>query len=121
MKKSDIIIIGIVFVIALVCGIYFYFGKEEGSYAIVKVDGEIYGQYSLKKEQIIQIPSERDNYNQLVITEGYADIQDASCPDKICVHQKKINKSGETLVCLPNKVIVEIKSEEKSSLDGIAN
>ncbi len=120
MRKNDKIILGIILGIALIFGMYFYFFKKEGSYAVVKVDGQIYGQYSLKEERTIEIPSKDDNYNRLVITGGYADIEEASCPDKLCVHQKKIQKSGETLVCLPNKVI-EIKSEEKNSLDGIAN
>ena len=49
MRKNDKIILGIILGIALIFGMYFYFFKKEGSYAVVKVDGQIYGQYSLKE------------------------------------------------------------------------
>jgi len=47
--------------------------------------------------------------NVLVIENGEASIKSATCPDKICVSHRKISKSGETIVCLPNKVVVEIE------------
>ena len=46
---------------------------------------------------------------------------DATCPDHICVNQKEISKTGETIVCLPNKVIVEIKGADSSELDAVTN
>ena len=33
----------------------------------------------------------------------------ADCPDKLCVHQHAISANGETIVCLPNKVVAEVK------------
>jgi hypothetical protein len=45
----------------------------------------------------------------------------ADCPDKLCVHQKAISATGETIVCLPNKVVVEIAGEtEDAEFDTIA-
>ena len=38
MRKNDKIILGIILGIALIFGMYFYFFKKEGSYAVVKVD-----------------------------------------------------------------------------------
>ena len=48
-------------------------------------------------------------------------ISEASCPDKICVNHKRIQKSGETIICAPNKVVVEIKSKSKNEIDAISN
>ena len=33
---------------------------------------------------------------------------DADCPDKLCVHQGKIDKTGEVITCLPNKLTVTV-------------
>lgn len=45
---------------------------------------------------------------------------EADCPDKLCVHQGYISRVGEVLVCIPNKVVVEIKSDDsEKELDGI--
>ena len=60
-------------------------------------------------------------YNYLVIKDGYADITEANCPDKLCAKQKKISLDRETIVCLPNKVVVEIISNSSSDVDAVAN
>ena len=52
--------------------------------------------------------------------DGTADITEADCPDKLCVHQRAISKTKETIVCLPNKVVVEVTGSEESELDSVA-
>ena len=37
---------------------------------------------------------------------------DANCPDKYCVHQNPIHSAGEVIVCLPNKLVVEITGKQ---------
>ncbi|KAI4447103.1 hypothetical protein C823_001622 [Eubacterium plexicaudatum ASF492] len=44
----------------------------------------------------------------------------ADCPDQLCVHQKAISGQGETIVCLPNKIVVEIAEGEDADLDAIS-
>ena len=46
---------------------------------------------------------------------------DADCPDQLCVKQKKISLKNETIVCLPNKVVIEIEGADSSQLDAVAN
>ena len=55
--------------------------------------------------------------NTLVIENGKADMISADCPDKLCVKQHAISSNGETIVCLPNKVVVEIEDGESSQFD----
>ena len=45
---------------------------------------------------------------------------EADCPDKLCVHQKAISKNNETIICLPNKVVVQVTSGEESEFDSVA-
>lgn len=56
-----------------------------------------------------------------MIKDGKADITEADCPDKVCVKQKPISKAGESLVCLPNKIIITVVEGEENELDGVAN
>jgi hypothetical protein len=44
---------------------------------------------------------------------------EADCPDKLCVQEKAVSKNGETIVCLPHRVVVEITSEEENEIDGV--
>ena len=44
----------------------------------------------------------------------------ADCPDQLCIHQGPIHIQGETIVCLPNRVVVEITGNDaEEQLDGI--
>ena len=36
------------------------------------------------------------------------------CPDQICVHEKAISADGESIICLPNKIVVEVESDKES-------
>ena len=44
----------------------------------------------------------------LVISDGKADMESADCPNQICVHHSAISHTGETIVCLPNRVVIEV-------------
>ena len=96
------------------------FGSVKGAEAAVTVDGELYGVYPLDKDIDILIPGANGGSNRLVIRNGEADIVEATCPDKICVHERKIRNRGETLVCLPNRVVVEIRGAGENGIDSVA-
>ena len=58
-------------------------------------------------------------YNIINIKDGVAKMKDANCPDKLCMHQGHISKNGESIVCLPHGLIVEIKSKKNPEVDII--
>ena len=118
MKKNDMLLAVIVLIIA-VLGLLFYrnLGKQTAGTIIVTVNGDVYGTYSLKHDQEIPIVKT----NCLVIQDGKADMIEADCPDQICVDHKAISKNKESIVCLPNKVIIEVVGGEEASLDAMTN
>ena len=113
MKKKDIILIIVILLIAGVAfGAKFLFEKKGGE-ATITVDGEIYGIYSLDENQTIEV----DDHNKVVIKDGVVHMEDANCPDKLCIKQGEIDSNGEKIVCLPNKTIVQIQSDKESDYD----
>ena len=59
--------------------------------------------------------------NRLVIEDGKARIELASCPDGICSAHSPVFRNGESIVCLPNKVVVTVVAEKDTdSPDVIA-
>ena len=122
LKRNDIIIAALLVIVAIICAIVMQvFVKKDGNVAVVSIDGQVYKELSLNVNTELEINEANgvDGYNILVIDNGYAYMKDADCVNKICVHQGKINKVGETIVCLPHKVVIEIKGET-TELDGIA-
>lgn len=122
MKKKEIIMIAVILSIAFFVYLFTLWNQNANGnrYVVVYVDGTEYGRYSLDIEQEVKIISEGDGYNNLVISDHMADVISASCPDELCVHQASVDKNGESIICLPNKVVVEIVSDEDSEYDMVA-
>ncbi len=83
-------------------------GATKGERAYVTVDGKTYGTYDLHKDQDVII-REDDRVNKFSIKDGRVQMTQASCKNQICVHQGAIDTSGQSIICLPNKVIIEIR------------
>lgn len=119
LKKKDIALAVMIAGIALLAFLaHELIGSEGAGKVIVKVNGELEGTYSLAEDQEIEI---NGGTNKLSIRNGQADMIEADCPDQLCVHQKPISLQNESIICLPNKVVVEIESSENSELDAVAN
>ncbi len=116
-KKKEILALCIIFIV-LIVGFLFYKNREveSGEQVRVTVDGETYGVYDLNVSQTIPIEIDGVVTNTLVISDGVADMLSADCPDQICVDTKAISAMGETIVCLPHKVVVEVIASEEESL-----
>ena len=118
-SKNDIILLAaIIIVAALIWGIT-RMTQSTGAYAVVTVDGKVLGTYPLDTDTEIRIGDD-EHYNILVIKDGTAEITEASCPDKLCVKQGRAEYDGQSIICLPNKVVVEIKGGEASEYDAVA-
>ena len=85
----------------------------------VTVDGKLFGSYSLQTDQRIEIPSE-NGFNLLVIEGGRAHVEEASCPDGICAAHRPIKRDGESIICLPNKVVVTVYRTDDAQPDIIS-
>lgn len=121
MKRNDIILLIAVILAALAAfGSYQLLHHENGDMVQISIDSEVTKTFSLNSDTTYTIKTKDGGSNILQIKDGYASIQEADCPDKLCVHQKKISKQGETLVCLPHKVVVSIISSQTPELDGVA-
>ena len=92
---------------------------DEGEKVCITINGMFYGEYSLTENQVIII-DEPFGYNQIMIENGTVFMSEADCPDKYCMEYKPISKISETIVCLPHKLVVEVKGiVEEQSLDVI--
>ena len=123
-KKNDIILIGAILVLALVAyvGITLFQGANtHDAEAVVLIDGEEYGSFPLDTDVVERLELPDGSYNVLVIENGKADVTEASCPDGICVNHRAVSKQNQSITCLPNKLVVEIRNGEASDVDAITN
>ena len=107
--------LGVVFL-----GVYFLYPREQASLVMISVDGETVGTYDLNVNQTIPIFVKGQETNVLEISRGQAFMNEADCPDHLCMKQGEISHKGETIVCLPNRVVIEVESNQGSGFDSVA-
>lgn len=120
MKKGDFVLLFAVLGVAALLALTGLFRekKEEGASVRVFVDGTEVGTYALSTDRTIEIKGVRGT-NVLRIENGVAFMEKASCPDLYCIQQGKISKTGEKIICLPNKIVVEVTGAAVSDLDAV--
>lgn len=111
LKNDIILVVSLLAVAVIILAVFLAFAKN-GKTVLVILDGKEQVCYDIDKDLTIDIASENNNINTLVIKDGKASITGASCPDKICVNHRSIKRVGETIVCLPNKVVIKIVKEK---------
>lgn len=107
-------------IILISAGIYLYMNvlmPSNGAKVQILVDGLVTQEYDLYKSQTIVVETENGGQNILVIDNGSCYLDDANCPDKLCVHQGTISKAGQSIICLPHKLVIKIVGGEEQDVD----
>ncbi len=117
MKKADFILIGAVVVVAAILVLCLYvFNSGSGDFVQIEVDGVVTDTLSLSEDTVREIKTDNGT-NTLVISDGSAVMTQADCPDGICANHKPINKTGESIICLPHKVVVTVMNDKSNDND----
>lgn len=118
-KKKDGILIAAILVICLIAYIMIQFViKKDGTMVLIKVDGKVTYELPLDIDNELTVSGYQGGENHIVIRGGSVSMTDADCPDKLCVNMGQISKTGETIVCLPHRVVVEIAGS-KDGVDSV--
>ena len=104
MKKGDFVVIGSVCVAAAITSFALHLFSSPSLTVTVSQNNKIVYEGKIDKDKQIELEN-----NTVVIKNGEVFMKEASCKNQICVKHKKISKSGESIVCLPNRVTVETK------------
>lgn len=118
-QKDLILLFGTIFAAFILWLVPILLNSSPPDMVKVMQDGQVTGRYSLLKEQAVSIPWGEENYNLMLISGGQVSVSDADCPDKLCVRQRAIARSGESIICLPHKLVIQIESKEESELDAV--
>ncbi len=144
-RKADIIL----FIVLVVTGLaasaalsLSHSEAESGAKVIIESGGSLYARYPLSEDRTVVVPapkqlkvdapaadpdapasSQYDYYNVVVIRGGKVSVTEASCANQVCVKHGEISRAGESIVCLPNKLMVRIEnsSEEGGGYDSVTS
>ncbi len=106
--RNDVLFIAALLLVALAGILYLFVFRGGGDTVRVTVDGELYGVYSLSENVTEEIRHGEGKYNRFVVQDGKVYMEGATCPDGICVDHRPIFRNGESIVCLPNRVVITV-------------
>lgn len=124
LKKGDIII---VLILVIAFGVWTYnnyiANKSPIDNLVIEVNGDVYKKIpvaELKNEQLIHIDLANNKHIDIAANSSGAWVQDVDCPDKLCQKTGVINKIGQNIVCLPNKVSIYYEGKQKQEVDNVS-
>lgn len=116
--KKDIIVIAAALILCVAAALIFR-APAGGSIVRVRVDGEVYCEAPLNEDKTIVVEQQNGARNEICISNGSVYMHSASCPNKECVEQGEMSEQnaasralGNWIICLPNRVTVELITED---------
>lgn len=117
-KKADIVLFVVLVAAGLALSWLSVRDAGAGQKVVVTANGQLYGTYDLFQDQEI-IVEQNDHINKITIKDGQVQMSYSDCKNQICVEDGKISRTNQSIVCLPNKVVVEITGGEEE-FDAVA-
>lgn len=115
--KADIILAAVLIVIGLALSYAFFTGGETGHTVYITVDGKEYADYPLNEDRTVTI-ERGDHINKITIKDGQVSMTFSDCSGQDCIHQGKISQTSQSITCLPNRVVIEIRGDD-SEYDAV--
>ncbi len=105
-RKADLLLVAFLLIATALSYIIIRAESTDGSYAVVWVEGGETKKYSLSKNGTYVL---NGGTNTMVIKDGKVHMEDAQCPDKLCIHMGTISYTGQSIICLPNKLVITVE------------
>ncbi len=74
-----------------------------------------------------EVPLEKDDVFPVLegrmhiqVSHGKVRVLDSDCLQHICTHTGWIQRAGQSIVCVPNRVLIEIRSKSPQLIDAVA-
>lgn len=108
-NKKDVVLIAILSAIGLVLTLFIFSpSKDDAAYLEVRQSGKVVMTLPLDNDTTQTIYDNEKKSNTFYIKDGIVSMKHADCSDHTCVRTGSISRTGETIVCLPHRLVLEI-------------
>ena len=118
--RGDLLFVGALLLLGLALTLGLRAFRSDGREAVVRVDGEVVARIPLARDGEYPIESGGTVTNRLRVEDGRVRMIEANCPDRLCVRKGWVRFAGDGIVCLPNRVVVELAGADELKLDAVA-
>ena len=110
--KNDIVLIAALLLVALAAWGLLRLTRARGAEAVVTVDGATVAALPLSEDAVLTVGEGQGFSNVIEVSGGRVRVRDADCPDRLCVRTGWVSRDGESIVCLPHKLVVTVRGGE---------
>lgn len=116
----DAVFLGGLFLSGILLTIGIYLFSQMGESVRITIDGTVYGTYPLNEDREIPVEQGGTVINVVQIEHGSVRMEQATCPDELCIRQGAISRERQTIVCLPHKLVVEVYGNHEQEYDTVS-
>ena len=112
-RKADVILLIILVIAGLAASASLAASHTGGDTVVIESHGELFATYPLSEDRTIEVPGPAGSgpYNIVEIKDGAVSVTEASCKNQVCVRHGSISRTGESIVCLPNRLVVRVEGK----------
>ena len=115
-RRADIVLIILITAIAFFLMLILQHSAK-GARAVILIDGKETESYDLTINRTVTLNTGNGGKNVLVILDGTCYMKESNCPDHICVQEGKISRKGQSIICLPHHLVIQITGGKANSVD----
>lgn len=115
-KKRDIVLAAVLLILGIVGVLIVKYGLKTGSTADVYIDDKLVQTLDMSVDDEYTFQTDKGS-NTVEVRDGAVSMKLADCPDKVCVRMGAKNRNGETITCLPHKLVIEVHGGQEQEVD----
>ena len=115
-KNRETVLAAVLLIIGIAGVLIVKYGLKPGSTADVYIDDKLVQTLDLSVDDVYTFQSDKGS-NTVEVRDGAVSMKSADCPDKVCVRMGAKNRNGETITCLPHKLVIEVHGGQEQEVD----
>ncbi len=115
-KKRDIVLAAVLLILGITGVLIVKYGLKSGNTADVYIDDKLVQTIDLSVDDEYTFQTDNGS-NTVEVRNGAVSMKSADCPDKVCVRMGTKNRNGETITCLPHKLVIEVHGGQEQEVD----
>lgn len=105
MKKGDVLVLFAILFLSVLVWCITKLHHTPGETVVIRLDGAVYQTLPLSEDAEVLV----NQTNTVKISNHEAFMEQATCPDRLCIHQGKTDSPQKTIICLPNRVSISVE------------
>ena len=115
-KKRDIVLAAVLLILGVTGVLIVKYGLKSGNTADVYIDDKLVQTIDLSVDDEYTFQTDKGS-NTVEVRNGAVSMKSADCPDKVGVRMGTKNRNGETITCLPHKLVIEVHGGQEQEVD----